>query len=301
MPSSQDLFGELDEAEDYLKILYYGQEGSAKSSNALSMANLGRVLLINAEGGAKKSSLRRRGVNTANIAIWPQDASKTPITAGGLDALYRRVKADLAADPKAWVGVVFDSGSDLVQALVDQVQKDRVRKSRNKGMTIDEVDSYFTDQADWGTMGKMLTDTIRKFRDLPTHVVWTALERKNVDKITSEIEIGPAVNAGVAVSLLGYADFVIHCSAGDEDRPFRGLTRKRGKFRAKDRFDVLPTVMAEPTVERVLAYSMGELTAENDPLQKGISQALPGKKSGKKDDKSETKIEEEADTDAETE
>lgn len=271
------MFEDLEEEVEYLRVCYYGMEGSAKSTNAAMLANSGKIVFVNAEGGAKLRALRKRGVNVENIRVWPPK-DEPVITQRALDKLFYRVKADLIKDPESWNGIVFDSGTDIVQGLTDQVSQHRIKKARDRGINIDEVDEFFTDVGDYGTMAKMFVDSLRKFRTLPMHVVYTALERRDVDKNSGQVTIGPAVTPGVSTSLLGYTDIVIHCTAADDEQPYRGLTKAGGIRRVKDRFDILPRVMAEPNMARILDYANGALTEETDPLQALIVQKKSGKK-----------------------
>jgi hypothetical protein len=267
LPSSQDMFGEMDlDVKEYLRVLYYGDEGSAKTTNAATLANGGKTLIINAEGGAKRRALLARGVDVTNLRFWPQKSSEK-ITAAGLEQVYDRLQADLDADEDSWYGVIFDSATDIVQALTAQVSDDRITKARRRGIEIDDVDSYFTDVADYGTMGKMFVDKIRKYRTLPCHLAITALQRRDVDKTSSVVTYGPAVTPGVATSLLGYVDIVLACKAEDEKRPYRGMSAGSDLYRMKDRYGILPKIMVEPTMERIIKYLEGDLTVDSDKLQ----------------------------------
>jgi hypothetical protein len=269
------LFATLEDREEYLNILLFGREGSGKTTAAASLANLGygKVLVVNAEGGLKKNTLKRHGIDVSRIMLWPADG--TPITHQGLADVYHQIQADLETDPKSWAGVIFDSATEIVPALVDQVAQDRMEKSARRGTPIEGVDAFFTDRSDYGTMSKMFRDILRKFRDLPTHFVVTALERRDVDEDTGKVQYGPAVTPGVQADLLGYVDLVLACSAADDELklPFRALTRSSGKYRGKDRLGVLPKVLAHPTMDRILAYENGELTETTDPKQKDINNA----------------------------
>lgn len=260
-------FVTLDDSQDFINACFYGREGSGKTTAAARMANLpgkGKVLFINAEGGLKKIALKKRGVDTANIAVWPDPKRGERMDHKSLDALYRRVKGDLDKDPESWTGVVIDSVTDIYVSILDAVQMKRVNALKNKGADVDED---FVDIADYGTMSKLFRDLMRKFRDLPCHVVFTALERRDVDKDTGKPQYGPAVTPGLQTDLLGYVDFVLMFKAADEDGPFRALSRANSRYRAKDRFDVLPRVVAEPMFDRLVAYLNGDLTEDTDPFQ----------------------------------
>lgn len=269
MPTAPSLFLPLTETREFLRLLYWGREGSGKTTDALTLANIGKVVVVNAEGGLKKNTLAKRGVNVENVVVYPHPGQ--PITHHGLDEVYRQIKADLEQDPNSWAGVIFDSATDIVQALVDSVANDRIAKAKQRGASIDSFDSFFTDRNDYGTMSKMFRDLLRKFRDLQAHFIVTALERRDVDEDTSKVAYGPAVTPGIQNDLLGYVDIVLHTKEPDDDTPaYRALTKKAGKFRTKDRLGVLPRVLANPTAERVIAYVNEELTETTDPEQKQL-------------------------------
>lgn len=269
---TDDWFVELEETIDYLNVLFYGREGSGKTTNAARLANLatalakgkGRLLVINAEGGLKKGPLRKRGVDTDRIVLWPDPKKHQRVTHRTLDQIFRRVKADLERDPESWIGVCFDSATEIHQAILDSVQQKRVQAVKNRGADVDED---FVDIADYGTMSKLFRDVLRKFRDLPCHFIVTALERRDIDKDTGKPQYGPAVTPGLQADLLGYVDFVLMCKAEDEDGPYRALTRANSRYRAKDRFDVLPKIMVDPYMDRITEYVVGNLEPDTDPEQ----------------------------------
>lgn len=270
---SGDWFAPVDDVIDFINVLLYGREGGGKTTAAARLANAssalpkgkGKILIINAEGGVKRRPLQKRGVDTSRVVLWPDPAKHQRVTHASLDQIHRRVKADLAADPDSWAGVVFDSATEIHQAILDSVQAKRVQKIANTGA---DVDPDFVDIADYGTMSKLFRDVLRKFRDLPCHFVVTALERRDIDKDTGKPQYGPAVTPGLQADLLGYVDFVLMCKAEDEDGPFRALTRANSRYRAKDRFDVLPKVMVDPFLDRITQYVTGDLEEESDPEQK---------------------------------
>ena len=262
----------LDETIDHVNMLFYGREGSGKSSATARLVNsrpTGRLLIINAEGGIKKAPLIKRGVDADRVVIWPNPKRGERITHKSLDRLYRKVKADLMEDPESWIGVGFDSITEVYQAVLDDVSSTRIKVLKDKGA---EPDEFFVDISDYGTMSKMIRDLLRKFRDLPCHTVFTALERRDVDKDTGKPQYGPDVTPALQKDVLGYVDIVAMFKAADEDGPYRALTRSNSRYRAKDRFDVLPKVMAEPMGDRIIGYVTGDLDLETDPIQNALSE-----------------------------
>lgn len=273
-------FADLDDTIDFVNILSWGREGSGKTTGAARIANAfshmppdqGKVLIINAEGGLKKGALAKRGVDTSRIKIWPDPRKHERVTHQSLDRLHRKVKADLMKDPLSWGGVVMDSASEAHIAILDVVQNKRVVALMRAGK---DPDPDFVDISDYGTMSKLFRDVLRKFRDLPCHFVVTALERRDVDKDTGKPQYGPAVTPGLQSDLLGYVDFVLFHRAEDEDGPYRALTRGNARYRAKDRFDVLPRIMVDPYADRIIAYVNGDLTPETDPEQERLQAERP--------------------------
>lgn len=268
-PASDDgWFAQLDDVEQYVNALYYGREGSTKTTCAAAASRLpgnGRVLVINAEGGLKKVALKSRGINTARIVQYPNPATGEVITRDGLLKVYRTVASDLANDPSSWDAVVFDSITEIAAQLLGGIANKRTKFLIDSGKT--NVDPDFVDRSDYGTLTKMLRDVLRKFRDLPCHFVCTALERRDVDEDTAKVAYGPAITPALATDLVGYVDIVLMTKAPDESGPARALSGGNSRFRAKDRFGVLPRVLAEPTFDRVVAYTTGELTEATDPVQ----------------------------------
>lgn len=273
-----DLFAEYDEVEEHLNLLYWGKEGSGKTIDLATATQAGKVLFVNAEGGLKKRALLNNGVKTENLVIFPRPGQ--PLTIHTLEQALFRVKSDLMDDPKSWFLVAVDSVTELYQAFTDASSDDRLQRSMKKNEAWKPTlnDEFFTDLADYGTATKMVRKIVRMLRDLPVHTAMTTLERRDVDEDTSKVAYGPAVGPALQTSLLGYVDVVLYCKAPDEDRDyFRAQTKKVGAARAKDRIGVIPKVLVNPTVLRVLGYNEGTLSEDTDPVQAVLS-AEPEKK-----------------------
>lgn len=280
--SNDDFFASVEDVLDYTKIVLWGREGAGKTTAAAKMINAfpnSKGLVINAEGGLKKVPLRKRGVEIERLKVFPNRAAGQTLTFESLLDLHKRLAADLEKDPESWSLVVIDSATEIYQVILDQVQRKRVRLAQRKGL---EPDVNHVDLADYGDMAKIFRDILRKFRDLNTHVVITALERRDVDNDTGKPMYGPAISPALQTDILGYMDFALYLKAADEDGPYRALTKNSGKYRVKDRYDVLPKVMVEPTCDRIFAYCNDELTPETDPVQDLLPDPPARKSSGKK-------------------
>jgi len=279
----------LADSEEYLNLLWWGREGSGKTTDLATAANRGRTLVVNAEGGLKKKPLRDWGIDLNNIVPWPdRTRSELEINYDTMDQLLWQLKAELLADPGSWYAVGWDSGSELYDAFVADVRaaeverNNRYPESSPKRKEFRE-NPFFTDRGDYGIATEQLRTLLRRYRDLPCHFLVTALERRDIDADTSEVVYGPAVGPAFQKSLLGYVDVVLAVKASelrvgpdpetDVVDVYRAQVHTTGRNRAKDRLKSLPRVMANPTFERILAYVNEELTEADDPVQKEYLEA----------------------------
>lgn len=285
--SELDLFAPLEDTVDTYNLCFWGREGGGKTTALATAANVApegsKILVVNAEGGLKLAAMKRRGIDTSKLVIYPNPARNERLTRAGLDKVYRRVNADLTRDANSWYLVAWDSVTEIHEAIVGQVSEGRLARSKKRiedagGVaSFDEADEFFTDRDDYGTMSKMVKDLLRKFRDLPCHFVATALERRDVDEKTSKVTYGPAVTPGLQNAILGYMDLNLYFKQEDEDGPYRALVRGVSTYRTKDRMGGLPKVIAEPTFSRILGYTDGSITEAEDPLQQALPAIRPPK------------------------
>lgn len=271
----------LSDQEEFVNGLWYGREGSGKTTDVLTAANYGRVLVVNAEAGIKKKPLREFGINLDNIVPWPPQGREEELTVENLEALSWQIRSQLQEDPKSWYAVVWDSTSEIYETAV---ANERVKQyDRNLELPVAKqkehrLDPYFTDLSDYGTATAQMRGLLRKYRDLPCHFLMTALERRDVDEETSKVQYGPAVGPAFQKDILGMMDVNIYCEAGelrtgpdskiDLTDEFVGRMRTDGKLRAKDRFRSMPRILPTPTFERVLDYIEDRVTEETDPMVK---------------------------------
>lgn len=256
---SKSWFTELEDEVEYTKALFYGREGTGKTTAAAKAAESGRVLFINSEGGLKRTALRNQGVDVSKLAVWPPEG--TEITARTLETLHEQILSDLHDEPGSWYAVVIDSLTEVHHLLRENATAERVRKSRT------ELDPDFVDRDDYGKMTAQLRKLIRRFRDLPCHVVLIALEKDDEERNEIRPSLTPALNTDV----LGYMDIVVRF--GSPDGSFRGRLKGTDRIRAKDRFGVLPEVLAEPSFARLQGVLSGELDLSSDPDQVAFEKA----------------------------
>lgn len=252
----------LTDMKEPLNVLYYGEGGTGKTTALASMANAGPILLVNAESGVKSRPLAAHGVNIEQIELFPGPGEA--ITYDSLLGEWQRIAAALAKDPAAYAGVVWDSITEIYKRLLDVVVERAVQKSERKGL---ERDPFFIDRSDYGIMTEQVRALVRKYRDLPCHFGIAALSRREQDD-DGTVAYQPAITPALQNDLVGWVDQVVATSVVtvDDVTEYRGLFRPLGKYRGKDRLDVMPRVLVDPSFERVLAYATGELTVDTDPV-----------------------------------
>ena len=171
----------------------------------------------------------------------------TEVSFDALEGLCRQLRAELAADPGAYAGVVVDSLSEVQRALIEQDAPGRFRLT----------------QGDYGENTAKLRLLCRHFRDLPCHSVFITHVRRDQDD-DGEVHFGPALTPAVAGDLLGFVDIACYCRAavraGSEEPEYVGAFRPGRKFTAKDRYGLLPPRLVSPTFDRILAYVCGRYT-----------------------------------------
>lgn len=265
----------LDETDEFVNVLYYGDPGSGKTTGAMHMAKLGHVIAIDAEAGIKKRPLRQLGVPTANIHPYRIQSY------ADLDALYWEVKEQLEAEPGSIAGVSFDSMTEIQKKLIESIVGERhakaVKLAQRSGATVAD-DEFAVDRDEYGKMTEMVRRICRRFRDLPCHTAFVCLSKRDVDN--DGVFYRPALTPAFQGDLMGYVDVVAYTDTGDGDEDdhsrFVGITRPVGKFRGKDRFGATPSVMPNPTFDRILKYvedESGEFAA-TDPYMAAMRKRL---------------------------
>lgn len=262
----------LSEQRTYLRLLAYGKPGTGKTTAGASLSKRGKVLIINAEGGVKSQPLAAQGCDIDNIEIWPENPDE--ITYASLEQVYIDLRTALRKDPDAYYGLVVDSMSELTRRLLEEVTRNASEKAARLGKNREQ---FQIDLADYGTLSSMMRTLLRRFTDLPLHVVLTALERRDTDD-DGRVTYGPAISPAVANDANGLVDVVAYYTVqeiGSQD--FRiGATRPTERRVAKDRFGMLPGKMVDATASRMVAYLEGKLDRETDKRQLAAKEAARG-------------------------
>lgn len=248
----------LDEVRDYIKILYYGDPGTGKTTHLASLARIGPVVFVDAESGIKRAAMTKREVPLEMLTV------ERVVTFENLEKMFFELKGQLEDDSDAIAGVAFDSLTEIQKKLMDVILVESVARTQRKGMERSRFDIY---KEDWGVNTEQLRQLTRKYRDLPCHVGFACLPKREQDDDGAVI-YGPALTPAFQTDVMGYVDIICHTTVeqvGDEEI-FIGDFHRAGKFIAKDRYGMLPRRLVDPTFDRVVQYVNGELTEDSDPV-----------------------------------
>jgi len=247
----------LDDSQEFVNVLYYGEAGSGKTTAAAHMAKIGKIVVIDAEAGLKKRPLRRLGIPTENILPYKVTTYRD------LEKLYWQVKEQLETTPGCIAGVVFDSMTEIQKKLIEDITGQRydknLRQAERGGFEVKD-DPFSVDRDEYGKMTEQCRRVTRQFRDLDCHTAFVCLQKREVDKEgDGGVFYRPALTPAFATDLMGYVDIAMYV-AEEEDADlddysrFVGLTRPTGKYRGKDRYGATPPVFANPTFDRVVDF-----------------------------------------------
>lgn len=250
----------LAEETEYARVCLYGRFGTGKTTSLATGARLGRVMHIDAEKRLKAGPLRRLGIPVENIEPHRE------ITIDALNKLVWLAKERLhEGTDLAVFGIdAFDETIKiLLQQVLEENNKTILERAKKRG-EVAKIDPYNVDIDFWGIVTQQVREFLRHSRDLQCHLMFTSHERKDTDD-DGTVRIGPAASPAIQADLMAYVDIVGHTEMQEDWRVAR--FKPGTKYEAKDTFGVLPGVMAEPTLDRIVAYVREELTAENDPVQ----------------------------------
>lgn len=178
------------EIEKYFKLLVYGPPGVGKTSLAATL-DPERTLFLNIEGGM---------ISVAGTKARVTDQLKRVDQVE--EIFWKLAQGD---DELQWVTtVVLDSATELQTINIEGIVSDAVAKNPNK-RSKDEIQIQ-----DYGRSTARLKRLFRLFRDLPMHVIITALSKDRLSNGENKRVVAtiPYLTEKLSASLMGYMDYV---------------------------------------------------------------------------------------------
>ncbi len=234
----------------FLKMLIYGPPGAGKTTLAASaggVKEMQNVLFVNVEGGTL--ALLDSDVYGSNSVPDTYDFNNFE----SLDELFKF----LLAGDHGYKTVIIDSLSELVKYNLDYIIAKK-RANKTAGNVNKDEDDVFLE--DYGTMTKQMRRVVRKFRDLPMHVIFTCHDAPVGQEANAQI--GAAISNSLRKSVEGFVDVVAYLWVKEEVNEEtkastmvrKMLTSPHGRFIAKDRSpgQRLGKIMNDPTMPKIM-------------------------------------------------
>ncbi len=265
--------------ERYLKLLIYGNYGVGKTTlacSALEVPSMNNVLMINAEAGdlsvVNSEDLDAITVTTFSALGRIHEFLKQHCKARDagdkdelikMEAFLRGVEKDEIKTPREYRTVILDSLSELESYCFDQLL----------GITDTTRLDEETQSAEWGEYkqnNNMMLRLVRKFRDLPMHVIFTCAEKYTQDE-TKKFKYTPDMTGKLSKKIQGFMDMVGYYVQGkDGDKVMRKLfvmPSALGKYDAKHRYQSFnKDHFTDPTIGTMLR-EVGLLNKDGTPLK----------------------------------
>ena len=205
----------IEETEHTLNVLVYGDPGVGKTTFAASAAKhpeLGPVLFINIEGGMLSIRSEDKVYTTEQIK-----------STADVEALFWRLQK---GELEQFKTIVLDSITELQTLNLEEIGK-------KGGRGVDALELQ-----DYGKSTAQLRRLFRMFRDLPRHVIFTALVVREMPqtnrKSAQPTEVRPHLTSKLSQSVQGYMDAVWYLYV-DADGERQLLTSPVGPYKAKTR------------------------------------------------------------------
>src|SRR5690606_16297253 len=180
----------LDDGDDFVRVAYYGEPGTGKTTAVAGAAHLGRVLVANVEEGLYAAPLRKLGIPVKNVI--PQSNTRFD----SLLKLAEVLRSDLADSADSWAALAVDTCTELAdQWLANEVDL-RVSKERRKAEAQGEEytkKEFNAERDDYGVITQQFRRVLRAYADLPLHVAYTAHVRRDVDEDDGTVRYGPDI------------------------------------------------------------------------------------------------------------
>lgn len=231
----------IQDSQVKFNFLVYGSSGSGKTrlaGSAYEVPELNPLLFLDIEGGGLTLKSTFPEIETVRIDTW-----------AGLQKVYEELK--LGKHP--YRTVCLDSITEMQKIGMDHTMFER---HGDDDLAVPEI-------KEWNINIEQVRRYVRRFRDLEkVNVIFTALERIDTDKRTQLSRSKPSLSGKVADEVSGFLDIVTHLRVEEVEGVNTRilLTGNTAGKVAKDRTNLLPFQLANPTMKLIYNHINGKVT-----------------------------------------
>jgi len=252
-------------------FVFYGRSNTGKTTLFSSFASLGKVLLLNMKDNGDDSVSNVRGLMVRDIEDW-DDLEETYWW------LYK--------NPTAYKAIGLDTVSQMQGLALEKVMGGKARHPKMKGKALGDFGSM--SRKEWGMVASLMKDWLTRFRDLPCEVVFLAQDRTSKDEEAEADEIiTPSVGPALSPSVASHLNASVHVIGNTFIRQRIVKTKVKDKAAVKTiqkkvteyclrlapdpvyvtkvrkpKDIILPSVLVDPTYERLMAIVNATLTGD---------------------------------------
>lgn len=243
----------LSERNRHIKLLVYGESGVGKTVLASSAPR--PILWIESEGGTN-SIADPEGIDIVRVE--------------SLETYREALRFLRSPEGAKYKTVVLDSFTETQAQVLKEIMVAVSERDTNR----DEFTPQFQD---YQRLVGVMREVVRGFRDLPMHVVITALTREDKDDMTGRVTVRPRLSPSIANEIPGFMDVVgyLYTSTDKNGEVEDGeMTIRRnlllaptGKYLAKTRAPEgtdVPTHITNPKFEDIARIVLGNTNNEQE-------------------------------------
>jgi phage nucleotide-binding protein len=238
-----EIFKLNEQDEIFLNIFIYGKPGVGKTylaATAEDCEEMLPILLLDVDSGTL--TIKDRSMDVTKIMKFSD---------------IDRALTYLENNNNVYKTVILDTFSEIQRLSLRAVMADVVRKKPDR-------DPDWPAQQDWGKSTEQLRNIVRRFRDLPMHVIITCHEKEEKEE-TGAVTVKPMLPGKLADEIPSFFDIVgrlyTKTTKTGTDLTVTRLLRVQpdAKIIAKDRSDKLGVELEDPRISDILDALYGEV------------------------------------------
>jgi hypothetical protein len=237
----------------HFNMLIYGRSGVGKtylSGSSYAVPEMQRVLILDIEGGLLTLKRAFPGVERIRVTSWNE---------------VQQVYNALYAGGHGFSTVILDSLTEIQKFNMDEIMKKLIDANQARDEDVPSI-------REWGKNLEQIRRFVRAFRDLPMNVIFTALEREDMDRLKRPVKL-PSLSGKMAQEVAAFLDIVLYLTIKEvtedgETKQLRVLqSQATESVTAKDRSGLLPPALVGPDMEQLydlIVRKTGDMAAAKE-------------------------------------